>query len=138
MKVQVKDGLPGVRANIGHEAIALLQIEFMGQLLGNHKDVCQNGTILRGQIRHRGDMTFWNDQKMVGSLWMDILKGHNIIILIHNIAGNLALDDLTKETILHKNLITLKCGNEGEQLNPVTYVVVERFIAEPFDELPPR
>jgi hypothetical protein len=118
MEVQMKDGLPGVRANVGYEAIALLQIKFMGQLLGDDKDVCQDWTILRRQFRHRRDMTLRNDQKMMGSLGIDILKGHHILILVHNIAGNLALDDLTKQTILHKNLTTLECGNEDQQMNP--------------------
>jgi hypothetical protein len=124
MKVQMKDGLPGMRANIGHEAIALLQIELVGQLLSDCKNMCQNRSILRGQIGHRGNMARWNDQKMMGSLGIDILKGHHILVLVHNIAGNLALDDLTKQAILHKNLTTLECGNEDEQPKPGMDVII--------------
>ena len=40
VKVQVKDGLPGVGANVGDEAITLVQIKLVGQLLGNDKYVC--------------------------------------------------------------------------------------------------
>lgn len=102
MKVQVKDTLPGVRANVGQETIAtLIYAHFMRQLRSSHEDFGKYRSILERQVRHGGYMTARNYQDVVWRLRVDILKRHDILVLIDNFAGYLASRNLTEKAVLH-------------------------------------
>src|SRR5258708_16449952 len=90
MKVQVKDTLRGVRANVGQETIAtLIYAHFMRQLRSSHEDFGKYRSILERQVRHGGYMTARNYQDVVWRLRVDILKRHDVLVLIDNFAGYL-------------------------------------------------
>ena len=110
MKVQMKNGLSRVRANIGQKTKAALQTQILGYFCRGRIDFCQQRTILWRQIGHRSDMTLRNQQNMVGSLRIEILKGHHIIIFVHNRARYLARHDFTKYAILHTGFFYLFTG----------------------------
>src|SRR5260370_8372582 len=102
MKVQVKDTLPGVRDNVGQETIAtLIYAHFMRQLCSSHEDFGKYRSILERQVRHGGYMTERNYQDVVWRLRVDILKRHDILVLIDNFAGYLASRNLTEKAVLH-------------------------------------
>jgi len=84
MKVQMKDGLPGIGTNISEKAISIFKLQFVCQLLSNREDVCERLTVFPGQLIHGGDMMPWYEQDMVRSLWMDILKGYYMVVLVYN------------------------------------------------------
>jgi hypothetical protein len=100
--MQVKYGLSCMRAYIGDEAVAIFQLALVGDLFSDGKDLSQDRTIVWLNVAHRGDMTRGNDQEMYGGLRMNIFKGDDMIILVHNFARYLARDNFTEEAILHQ------------------------------------
>src|SRR2546425_7031237 len=102
MKVQVKDTLPGVRANVGQETIAaLIYTHFMRQLRCSHEDFGEYRSILECQVRHGGNVTARNYQNMVWRLWVDILKRHDVLVLVDGFTGYLASRNLAEKAVLH-------------------------------------
>src|SRR5258708_38318666 len=82
MKVQVKDTLPGVRANVGQETIAtLIYAHFMRQLPSSHEDFGKYRSILDRHVRHGGYMTARNHHNVTRRPRVDILKRHDVLVL---------------------------------------------------------
>ena len=102
MKVQVKDTLPGVRANVGQETIAtLIYAYFMGQLRCSHEDFGEYRSILECQLRDGGNVTAGNYQNVVWRLRVDILKRHDVLVLIDDFTGYLTSRNLAEKAVLH-------------------------------------
>src|SRR5260370_14257029 len=102
MKVQVKVFWGGVRSKVGQETIApLIYAHFMRQLRSSHEDFGKYRSILERQVRHGGYMTAGNYKDVVVRLRVDILKRHDIVVLIDNFAGYLASRNLTEKAVLH-------------------------------------
>ncbi len=49
MEMQVLHGLAGILADIGDDAVAVVQADFLGQLGDHGKDMAQQGTVLLRQ-----------------------------------------------------------------------------------------
>ena len=93
----MKDGLPGVWADVGYETIAtLIQTKIVSQFCGNGEQLGEQGSILQRQVSHGGDMTPRDEQNVLRRLWVDVYKRDNILILIHDFARYLALCYLTE------------------------------------------
>src|SRR5437667_4931733 len=108
----MKDTLSSVGTDISHKTVAaLFQPPLMGQFCGNHKELSQYGTILQCQISHRCDMTSWDEQNMIGRLWVDVCKGDHIFILVYNVTWYLTLCDFAKQAVFHiQNIPHMRCA----------------------------
>jgi hypothetical protein len=56
MEVQMLDGLTGILAHIGNDAVAIFQPLLLGQLCDDGKNMAQQSTVLLGQRSGRGDV----------------------------------------------------------------------------------
>jgi len=103
MEMQVLHGLAGILADIGDHAVAVVQTDFLGQLGDHGKDMAQQGTVLLRQGSGTLDVLFGHNKEMHLGLRVDIVKRHDLIVLIQLVRGDLALGDHTKQTIFHGN-----------------------------------
>src|SRR5579875_810388 len=85
VKVEVKNRLARVGASICYETIAgLIDAAFDSDSLGGLEYAHQQRGLLRFEIMHRGgNVLTRNNQDVLGSLRVDILKSVNIIVLVN-------------------------------------------------------
>src|SRR6266498_2683858 len=103
----MKNGLTGFGTVICHETIpALLDTQFPGDLRGGIKEPQQNLLIRFLQVAEGvREMAARNDQHVVRSLRPDILKSQYILVLVDDLARNLARGNLTEQTIGNKVIL---------------------------------
>src|SRR5260370_30778347 len=97
MKVQVEDTLPGVRANIGDEAVAtFINAHVVRELRRGHEDPGEHRSVLECQIGHRGNMAAGNDQDVGWRLPLYVLKSHHLFILVDTFTVYLSACDFVE------------------------------------------
>ena len=75
MKVQVLNALAAVRADIGHNAVAaLVDAQLFAQLRNDRVDVAQQRGVILGQGCGRRNVLLRDDEKMHGSLRVDVVE----------------------------------------------------------------
>ena len=95
MKVDVKDGLPGVLAAVDHQAVAIVQTKFFtGKFRGHAHDVPDERIIRFGQIIERGDLSLGDHEHMRRCLGVDVLKRQALVVFVDDVRWNLTVDDL--------------------------------------------
>ncbi len=103
MKVKVRDGFPAIGAVIDDEAIAgFFEMALAGDPLGGGEKVGKDGVILGGNGAVAGVMFFGNEKDMDGGLGGEIAEGENVIVLVHDIGGHLAIDDALENGFGHR------------------------------------
>jgi hypothetical protein len=48
---------------------------------------------------------------MRGRLWIEVLEGDRMLVLVHDLRGDLSLSDLTKQAVRHRTLLLLEKGD---------------------------
>ena len=108
MEMQVEHTLPGLLADVGHDAEA-----FQSQLLGNLGDhlkaVRHNRTVARVHRGNRLNVLLGDHEKMRRRLWVDVIKGLALLVLIDLVRGDLPRCSLAKQTLCHLNRSFLFC-----------------------------
>ena len=66
------------------------------------------GVVAGRQIVQRGDVPARDDQDMQRRLRVDVLERHQLIVLMDELAGNLAADDLAEEAVGHSPCASLE------------------------------
>jgi len=101
MHVQMRDGLAGTLIAIDDKAIAIRDAEFLRELGGDDVEMAEHIPVFWADITMRPDDLARDDQHVDGCLWIDVAERQALIILVHNVRRNLALNDLQKQVILH-------------------------------------
>ena len=105
MEMQVLHGLAGILADIGDHAVAVVQANFLGQLGDHGKDMAQQGTVLLSQGSGTLDVLFGHNKKVHLGLRVDIVKRHDLIVLIQLVRGDLALgEEFTRDDFIKAEL----------------------------------
>lgn len=95
--MQVRDFLTAVVTTIDHDAVTPAE-PFGDSNLRNHEQApAHNLFVLIAQIGQRDDLFLGDHQDVGGSLGGDVAKGQAEIVLVHDIGGNLAVDDLGED-----------------------------------------
>ena len=92
--------LPGLLADVGDHPVAL-KTQLLGHLGDDGKDVGHHSGIFGSDLSHGSNVSLGNHQKMGGRLGLDVVKGIDRIVLIDLVGRDLAVCDLTKQTIGH-------------------------------------
>src|SRR5262249_15873807 len=96
--------LPRIRTNIGNKTVAALtDAQVARDPCCRYENGCQHGPVFCRQLRHRGDVTPWNEQDMSRRLGVDILKRHTILILINNLTRYHACCNLAEQAVLNNH-----------------------------------
>jgi len=93
--MQVKNGLSGICALVDDHAVSPGEAELLRNHLRRVKQIFVISLIRK--LREARNLLARNDQNMHRSLRLDIPKGHHVVVLIHNVSRNLALDDLGEQ-----------------------------------------
>jgi len=103
MEVKVGDGFAAMGAIIDDEAITgFFELVLASDPLGGDEKMSEEGMILRRDGAVAGVMFFWNDKNMDGGLGGEITEGEDVIILVENIGGEFAVDDLLEDGFGHR------------------------------------
>ena len=99
MQMQMVDGLSAIGAGIDDEPIAVLQLFPSGNLRGCGDEMPQHGGVFGDGLFGGGQVLLRNDQQMVRSLWVEVGKGKDKIVLVDAFDGNGAGSDLAKDAV---------------------------------------
>ena len=103
MHVQVKDALPGLFAVIDDQTKIFFATQRARDLTGFEQQMPQYLLIVGGGVGDFRDGFFRDDQNVDGGLRVDVLERQTAIILIDDIGGYLARDDLAENCPAHES-----------------------------------
>ena len=93
-------GLACPRAVIDDHAVALcIQAFFIGDLLCRKEEVTDEFAVRFGHAVDFRDMPLGNDERMHGSLGIDVLKGDDRVVFEYNFRRDFLLDDLAEDAV---------------------------------------
>ena len=97
MIMQMIHRLPRALAVVRHEAEAAIEPAALGQVSGQALQVPEKRLILVNRRRKARNMLLRYDQKMRGSLRIDILKGYRQLVFVDLLGWDTAIDDTAKK-----------------------------------------
>ena len=111
MKMQVVNFLTTVCTGIYKDTKAPFRVRTAALLLRQprreREHVAQQARVLWLHLGHRRDVLFRQHQEMDGCARMDVVKGKDLIVLVHLARGNLAGNDFAEKAVgvVHVNQI---------------------------------
>lgn len=98
MVVKVGNRLLAVTADVGDEAIPVLcDPRILGDDRYDAVEIAQRLAIFRFDSLRRLDVALRNDEDVHGGLRANVVKGEDVIVLIHFVGGNVTRYQLAKE-----------------------------------------
>ena len=98
VQVQVEHRLPGVGVAVEHGAVAALGVAALGgDCRGSPHHRADQAVVRTVEVVQRGDVRSRHDQHMHGRLRVDVLEGHEVVVLEHLLRRNLAGDDAAEQ-----------------------------------------
>jgi hypothetical protein len=101
MDVYVKDGLTGLRPNVEHGPVALLNPALPADFGRDEMKAPDKLRIFFLRFFQAADMFFRDDEDVSGRLRVDVLEGKTMLVFIYFLGRNLALHNSAKEAISH-------------------------------------
>ena len=102
MQMQMGHGFPPVRSIVDDQPITgFFELELATDTLGGGEKMAENGMILRRHGRVAGMVFFGNQKNMNGCLRADVPEGEDVLVLVHDIGGHLAIDDALENRLGH-------------------------------------
>lgn len=107
VEMQVKNRLPAVPARIGYDTIPRFGKTFIHRNLPTGQEQpAEQGLIGFAEVLHRRNMPFGDDQSMNRRLWADVIECQRMLVLIHHLRGNTAVNDTAENTVTHTPSLT--------------------------------
>jgi len=104
-------GLPAVRADVDDDAEAAVgQAKSPGDVGRRLEELAEQQRVIRGRVKEIGEGPLGDDQDVGGCLWRHVAEGQNVVILVDDIGGDLAPDDLAEEGICHLRALPMPEG----------------------------
>ena len=97
------DGLAGILAHIGDDAVAVVEALLLGELCDDREHMAQQSAVSLSQRSGRGDVLFRDDEEMHLGLRGDVVECHHLLVLIELLRGVLPRCNFAKQTIFHGN-----------------------------------
>jgi hypothetical protein len=83
--VDVVNELATATAHVHPETISLCDnVPLRCQVFHDHEELAHQYDMLLFQIVHGGNMQLRDDQDVYGCLGVDVLKGHDLVVFVHN------------------------------------------------------
>ena len=96
----MENGLTSIMAIIDdHPVTALVKTLLGGDGLGNEEQVPDELTVRNSDRVNVCDMFFRHNERMNRRLRVEVLKGNRELILVHDLCGDLFLDDFAEQTV---------------------------------------
>ena len=107
MQMNVKNTLPRAGVDVEHSAPTfLLDTELLGEFLCNLNHVSDQYTIVWNDVVQGRDMLPGQYKNMDRRYRTDVIDCDDVVILVHQLRRNFALDDLAKQAWLHGCTLT--------------------------------
>jgi len=98
--MQVKDRLSGCLVAIHCHAIACSIYPFvLRDITGSNEQGTDIGSMLLIDIVYCRNMPPWDNKYMSWCLWIDIAKGHHLVVAVNNVRADVSADDFAKQAI---------------------------------------
>ena len=98
----MKDTLPGVRTNVGQESIAtFINTHVVCKFLCCDKKFGKYRSIVEREVIYGSNVLARNEQDVLWSLRVDVLKRYNILVLIGDFTGYRSGCNLAEQTVLN-------------------------------------
>jgi len=102
VEMQMGHGFASVGAVVDDQPVAgFFKLKLTTDPLGGGEELAENRMILRWNGRMAGMMFFRDQKNMDGRLRVDIPKGEDLFILVHDVSRHLAIDDALKNRLGH-------------------------------------
>ena len=97
--VDVVDKLAAATAHMHAETIPLRHnVPLRCQVFNDQEQLPHQGDVLFLQVVHGGNVQFRDDQNVYGGLWVNVGKGHDRIVFVHDSGWCTPGDDITENT----------------------------------------
>jgi len=103
VQVQVKYSLARAGAVIDDQAKGIGHAQLFGDPARRQHQVTQQCLVLLGGVYQAGNTPLGDDQDMYRRLGTDVVYGDAVLVLVEELTGDLAADNLAKNSIGHGN-----------------------------------
>ena len=100
VNVQVRHGLPSVRAVVHHDPKTLRQAFAVGDFTGHEEQVSKESGVLFACFTDTRDWLSWNYQKVDGSLRIYVAQHDALIVLMNEVPGDFAIYYFAEKSFL--------------------------------------
>ena len=114
--MQVWDALPRLLSDVRDHAVAVPELKFTGDALDCHHQVTDKRSIFFRQFCQRDDFLTRNDQHMCRRLGTDVTKGETVLVFVHDVGGNLAVEDAFENGLFCHGQLTEVKGTLASKL----------------------
>jgi hypothetical protein len=97
--VHVKYRLPRSWTYVQHGPVSLLDVSLARNLSRCQVAAADHFSVFGLRFFQSSKMFLRDDQHMRGSLWVDVLKGENVLVLVNFLGGNLAAEDAAEQAV---------------------------------------
>ncbi len=116
--VQMRNGLASVAPIVDHEPVtAFFQPERCGHFCGFEKQMPQRALVRLGRVGDSRDGLFGDDQDMDRCMGMNVSKGQNNDVFVHDLRRNFAGRDFFKEGFAHATLSHHQSTRSGGRID---------------------
>lgn len=95
--VEVVDGLAAVGAGVEHQAVAVGEVLGAGDFAGGVEKLAEDGGVVLGGVRVRGEVVLGDDEDVRGRLGVDVREGESLLVFVEAVDGDFAGDDFAEE-----------------------------------------
>jgi hypothetical protein len=136
MPMQMVDGLPALRANVGDDAVATLGDVFGTRYLRcHHEQVPHQVGVRRVDLGEAGNMRTRDDQHMHGRTRIDVAEGDHALILVHLLRGDVTTHDLAENAVFHLGCPFLAVSSLARQSFSLRFAVKLQFDVAKLDHI---
>ena len=100
VNVQVRHGLPSVRAVVHHDPKTLRQAFVVGDFTGHEEQMPEEGCVLLVRFADTRDWLSWYYQKVDGSLRINVAQHDALIVLMNEVPGDFAIYYFAEKSFL--------------------------------------
>ena len=99
--MEVGNSFTTVLSIVDDDAKAIFKVEVSCNLPGLEKEMTECCLIFSGGFPNAWNGFAWNDEQVRWCLWVDVPEGDAEVVLVLDLAGNLAGHDFLKESFSH-------------------------------------
>ena len=99
--MEMRHGFAAIRPVVDHQSVTALKIQLLRHRSRLEQEMTDQLMILGRGFAEAGDRLLRHDEDMRRRLGVDVAKGTDLVILKHDLGGNLAGDDLLENGFAH-------------------------------------
>lgn len=99
--MKVRHGFATVRAVVDHDTVTGIETELFGQSLRRQQEVAKKRLVTGGSFGKADNGLFGNNEQMHRRLRLNVVDGDAVLVLVGDLGGYLAVDDLLKNSLGH-------------------------------------